>query len=223
MPKRNDRPGLENDMRQMMRDARSNPQRMAELERLAAGPSPESEALRVTSVRGYRRVLDLALYLALRGRLSPGMLKEVTVSTREGAALLMTEKLLEAKGLVDVEPTHIAGPDGGVELPPQIEEYRTVTVERTTGISPTGQPVDSTTVTIEGGPALGAEVAALDIGTTDRHVATPLPEPDKPEGMAARLSRESVVGSGRTAIASVGDPFLDHGEVEIAAEPEDER
>lgn len=183
--------------------------------------TPNERAARLTSVRAYRRQIDVALVQAMQGKLSPGTLKEIVAAAREGAALLMSEKLLEAKSIKDVEPVHEAGPDGGAKLPEYIPEYQSVKVERTTGIGPTGEPIDTTVVTVEGGPELARKVAALDVGAAvDRHVPEALPEQPK-ESMTAKLTRESTMGSGGTAVAP-SDHTADPGEVEFAVEAVDD-
>lgn len=163
----------------------------------------EQREMRLTSVRAYRRLVDRALHWTLLGRTNTAFLKEIVVAAREGASLLMTEKLLDAKGLTDDEPVHLKGPDGGAVLPSQPpKEPRKVMVERTVGTGANGTPTDMTTVTIEGGEELAGEVAALSGGISEPAQAALPPQP-APVGMAARL-----------AATRPRDPFLDPGEVD---------
>jgi len=181
---------------------------------LLDGIAPAQAGLaRITSIRAYRRILDRALHWTLLGRISTGQLREIVVAAKEGASLLMTEKILAAKGLIDDEPAHQAGPDGGVTLPAEPPtEPRRVTVERTTGVGATGELIDTTTVTIEGGPDLAAEVPA--IGGNSMHVPEALPTPQDEDEDAA-LSMSARLTKGYPAPAQPPrDPFLDPGEVE---------
>lgn len=119
-------------------------------------------AIRLDSVRAYRRQIDTLVRWVMLGRMGPKDALAAAQVVKTAAELLMTEKVIHAAGQTDEAPPHILGADGGAELYTEAPEpVREVEVTRTTGTDAKGNPIDMTTATVRGGRQVAAETPLL--------------------------------------------------------------
>lgn len=120
------------------------------------------DQIRADSIRAYRRRIDEAIHWVRLGRMSPKDGQSYAAVIKTAAELLMTEKVMAAAGQTDDAPLHPEGADGGLALQDTApNKPRLVKVERSVGTDAKGNPINITTVTMEGGEDLADETALL--------------------------------------------------------------
>ena len=103
-----------------------------------------------SSVRSYRRVIDMALNGMYEGTIAPSEAKAIAVLCKTAAELLMGERLL-SRGIGDTEDSHPHGADGGLELDKDRKgtfTERQITTK--TGTDRFGEAIEDTKVVVKG-------------------------------------------------------------------------
>lgn len=120
--------------------------------RRGVGYSPgmrgEHEQYRIRSTRGYRRMADQALRMAMTGKMDPKDAAAIVAACKAGTEMFMAEKVLERAGQdQDSGEKHQLGQDGSFE-PTGTKAYRHKKVVVKTGIGKMGDRIDEKSVTI---------------------------------------------------------------------------